>query len=53
MGLAQSAQGQARAGGNSGILINDMYEVQVLDSYEAKTYADGQAAAIYGQSRRW
>ena len=27
----------------------DRYEVQVLDSYEAKTYSDGQAAAIYGQ----
>jgi hypothetical protein len=40
--------GQAR--GNSGILINNMYEVQVLDSYEDKTYADGQCAAIYGQS---
>jgi 3-keto-disaccharide hydrolase len=25
------------------------YEVQVLDSYENKTYPDGQAAAIYGQ----
>ena len=36
--------------GNSGILINDMYEVQVLDSYQARTYADGQAAAVYGQS---
>jgi hypothetical protein len=40
--------GQGR--GNSGILINDMYEVQVLDSYHAKTYPDGQAGAIYGQS---
>jgi hypothetical protein len=27
-----------------------MYEVQVLDSYQAKTYPGGQAAAIYGQS---
>ncbi len=25
------------------------YEIQVLDSYENITYADGQAAAIYGQ----
>ena len=40
--------GQGR--GNSGILINDMYEVQVLDSYQAKTYPDGQCGAIYGQS---
>jgi hypothetical protein len=26
-----------------------LYEVQVLDSYESKTYADGQASAVYGQ----
>jgi hypothetical protein len=39
--------GQSR--GNSGILINNMYEVQVLDSYNDKTYPDGQAGAIYGQ----
>ena len=25
------------------------YEIQVLDSYKNKTYADGQAAAVYGQ----
>lgn len=42
--------GSGQGRGNSGILINDMYEVQVLDSYQAKTYADGQAGAIYGQS---
>jgi len=43
-----SGEGQGR--GNSGILINDMYEIQVLDSYHSPTYADGQAAAVYGQS---
>ena len=26
-----------------------LYEIQVLDSYQSKTYADGQAAAVYGQ----
>jgi hypothetical protein len=35
--------------GNSGVFLMDMYEVQVLDSYGSKTYADGMAAAIYGQ----
>jgi hypothetical protein len=43
-------RGTGQGRGNSGILINNMYEVQVLDSYHAKTYPDGQAAAIYGQS---
>src|SRR5205814_10238312 len=33
--------------GNSGIMFFDgKYEVQVLDSYENKTYLDGQAAAL-------
>jgi hypothetical protein len=35
--------------GNSGVFLHGLYEIQVLDSYESKTYADGQAAAIYGQ----
>jgi hypothetical protein len=43
-------QGSSQGRGNSGVLINGMYEVQILDSYDNPTYADGQAAAIYGQS---
>lgn len=35
--------------GNSGILIMSRYEMQVLDSWNNPTYADGQAGAIYGQ----
>jgi hypothetical protein len=42
-------RGTGQGRGNSGILINNMYEVQVLDSYQAKTYPDGQCAAVYGQ----
>ena len=42
-----TGHGQARD--NSGILINNMYEIQVLDSYNDKTYPDGQAGALYGQ----
>jgi len=44
------AMGAGQGRGNSGVLINGLYEVQILDSYQAKTYPDGQAAAIYGQS---
>ncbi len=44
------AKGTGQGRGNSGVLINNMYEVQILDSYHDKTYADGQCAAIYGQS---
>jgi hypothetical protein len=35
--------------GNSGIYLMGQFEIQVLDSYKADTYADGQAGAIYGQ----
>jgi tetratricopeptide (TPR) repeat protein len=36
--------------GNSGVFFGGgRYEVQVLDSYNNSTYADGQAASLYGQ----
>lgn len=35
--------------GNSGVFLMGRYEVQVLDSWENVTYADGQAASVYGQ----
>jgi hypothetical protein len=35
--------------GNSGVILMGRYEIQVLDSYDAATYADGQAASMYGQ----
>ncbi len=41
------AKSQAR--GNSGVYIQDNYEIQVLDSYENPTYANGSCAALYGQ----
>jgi hypothetical protein len=42
-----TASGQNRS--NSGVFLMGRYEVQVLDSYQNETYADGQAAALYGQ----
>ena len=43
-------QGSSQGRGNSGVFFGfDRYEIQVLDSYENKTYADGSAASIYGQ----
>jgi Domain of Unknown Function (DUF1080) len=43
------AKGTDQERGNSGVYLMGLYEIQVLDSYENKTYADGQAAAVYGQ----
>jgi len=42
------SEGQGR--GNSGVFLNGIYEVQVLDSYDNRTYSNGQAASIYKQS---
>lgn len=43
------AHGESQERGNSGVFLMSTYEIQVLDSYENKTYADGQASAVYGQ----
>ena len=42
-------KGESQERGNSGVFLMGLYEIQVLDSYQSKTYADGQAAAVYGQ----
>ena len=41
------SSGQGR--GNSGIFFQNRYEVQILDSYENRTYSNGQASSIYKQ----
>ena len=43
-------KGSGQGRGNSGIFFMDNYELQVLDSFENKTYFDGQAGAIYKQT---
>jgi hypothetical protein len=43
-------QGSGQGRGNSGVLFGmGLYEIQVLDSYQNNTYADGSAGSIYGQ----
>lgn len=44
----EKVEGNSQGRGNSGVFLLGGYEVQVLDSYENKTYADGQASALYG-----
>lgn len=41
-------QGQGR--GNSGVFLQERYEVQVLNSRESPTYVNGQAGSIYKQT---
>lgn len=42
--------GKSQARGNSGIFLQGKYELQVLDSYNNRTYANGQAGSIYKQA---
>lgn len=42
-------KGDSQERGNSGVIIYGRYEIQVLDSYQNRTYADGMVGAMYGQ----
>jgi hypothetical protein len=42
--------GTSQGRGNSGVFLQGQYEVQVLDSYDNKTYPDGQCGALYGRA---
>jgi hypothetical protein len=42
-----SGEGQGR--GNSGVILQGRYELQILDSCQNKTYFNGQAGAVYSQ----
>jgi hypothetical protein len=42
-------KGEGQERGNSGVFLMGRYEIQVLDSYQNKTYFHGQAGAVYKQ----
>ncbi|MDA9852076.1 DUF1080 domain-containing protein [Flavobacteriaceae bacterium] len=42
-------KGKGQGRGNSGIFFQRRFEVQVLDSYQNRTYSNGQASSIYKQ----
>ncbi len=42
-------QGEGQGRGNSGIFLQNRYELQVLDCYENKTYSNGQTGSVYKQ----
>lgn len=44
----ETLKGQGK--GNSGIFLQGLYEVQVLNSYQNRTYRNGQAGSIYKQT---
>jgi len=44
------AKGSGQGRGNNGVgLSNARYEIQVLDSFDNKTYPEGQCASVYNQ----
>ncbi|AMV40411.1 family 16 glycoside hydrolase [Planctomyces sp. SH-PL62] len=43
------AVGTGQNRGNSGLFVMGAFELQIIDSYKADTYADGMAGALYGQ----
>jgi len=43
-------KGNSQGRGNSGFFLMGKYEVQVLDSFDNRTYSNGQAASVYKQT---
>lgn len=41
--------GESQGRGNSGIFLQGLYELQVLDNYNNRTYRNGQAGSLYKQ----
>ena len=42
-------EGEGQDRGNSGVYFQELYEVQILDSFQNVTYSNGQAGSIYKQ----
>lgn len=42
-------KGESQGRGNSGVFLQGIYELQVLDSYNNRTYRNGQAGSLYKQ----
>tara|TARA_A100001011_G_scaffold397723_1_gene499680 strand:+ start:136 stop:960 length:825 start_codon:yes stop_codon:yes gene_type:complete len=48
--ISKTVKGEGQLRGNSGIYLQRRYEIQVLDSYDNRTYSNGQAGSIYKQN---
>lgn len=48
--VPETITGSSQGRGNSGIFMQGMYEIQVLDCYNNETYVNGQTGSIYKQT---
>ena len=48
--VPKDIKGESQARGNSGVFLQDMYEVQILDCYGNETYVNGMTGSIYKQT---
>lgn len=45
----EEIDGDGQGRGNSGVFLQERYEIQVLDSWQNETYSNGQAGSVYKQ----
>ncbi len=48
--VPKDIEGSDQLRGNSGVYLQGIYEIQVLDNYNNKTYVNGMSGSIYKQS---
>ena len=48
--VPEDIEGESQLRGNSGVYMQDKYEVQILDHYKNETYVNGMAGSIYKQT---
>ena len=47
--VPENISGSSQSRGNSGVFLQNKYEIQILDCYENETYANGQTGSVYKQ----
>lgn len=47
--VPENITGSSQSRGNSGIFLQNKYEIQILDCYQNETYANGQTGSVYKQ----
>ena len=48
--IPENISGESQSRGNSGVYLQDMYEVQILDCYQNETYVNGMTGSLYKQT---